>query len=124
MTTTSVPILTRAQVDALALELDEIQARQAADKDRADAIKATLGAALPFGSLSAAGGTLKLSIQHNRRRNDARFMAAYPFEKYPELYKPALDTTAIKHEIAPAELEEYSDELAPKVIISHFEAGA
>lgn len=115
--------LSKADIDALAVEYDEITVRQAADKARLDEIKASL-ATLPFGNLSAADGRFKVSIQHNRRRDDAAVMRAFPFELYPELYKPALDTAAIKHEIAPADLEPFTIEGTPKVIVTPFEAGA
>lgn len=115
--------LTKPDIDALALELDAINLRAAADKKRGDEIKAEL-ATLPFGTLTAAGGLLKVAIQHNRRRDDRAFMAAFPFERFPELYKPTLDTDAIKHEIAPADLEPYTVESTPKVIVTRFEAGA
>lgn len=115
--------LTQSDIDALAIEHDELALRMAADKKRLDEVKAEL-AALPFGNLSAANGVYKVSIQHNRRRDDAAFMRAYPFEKFPELYKPSLDTAAIKHEIAPADLEAFTVEATPKVLVTRFETEA
>lgn len=115
--------LSKADIDALALEHDAITVRMAADKARLDEVKASL-ATLPFGNLAAADGRFKVAIQHNRRRDDAAVMRAFPFEQYPELYKPALDTVALKHEIAPADLEPFTVEGTPKVVVTPFEVGA
>lgn len=76
--------------------------------------------ALPFGA-HMAGDHLKLSVQHNIRRDDAKFMSEYPYEAFPHLYKPAIDSAVVKREFAPADLEAFQIEGAPKIVASVIE---
>jgi hypothetical protein len=64
-----------------------------------------------------AGTDAQIVVQAWRKRDDARFEADHPFEAYPELYKFALDSTAIKNEIAPVDLEPYMVAQTPRVSI-------
>lgn len=41
------------------------------------------------------------------RISNSKLATAYPVAEYPHLYKPALDNSAIKNHIAPADLEQY-----------------
>ena len=54
-------------------------------------------------------------MQHNRRLNPGRFQQAFPVAQYPYLYKPAVDTTAIKEHLAPKALDAFYDEGRPVV---------
>lgn len=85
-------------------------------REKQERLRAEILNRLDFGTHPA--GSLRVQIQHNRRLDPAKVQATYPVVSYPELYRPALDTAAVKRHIAPAELDTFYVEGAPKVIIS------
>lgn len=100
--------LTRERATITA-QIDELTARKSAIDD-------LYREHLDFGTTPLAG--LKVSIQHNRRLDPAKVMAAYPVTACPEIYKPTIDTTAIKKHIAPIDLEPFYVEGVAKVVVS------
>lgn len=110
---------TEAELAELGQEYLDLLEMQAEITTRMDEIKAAFRA-LPFGA-HMAGDHLKVSIQHNVTRDDARFREAFPFESFPHYYKPAVDTATVKRELAPAVLEQFQVEGAPKVVTSVIE---
>lgn len=105
------------EVEALALEDVKLADEQAAIAERREHIKARLLTLHPEpGTIPA--GPYKVIIKAGPRRLDpAKVAEAYPVTQHPELYKPALDTTAVKHHLAPAELERYQSQGRPQVVI-------
>lgn len=102
------------ELDQLAAELVKRQAAIEADRERIDEIKATLRRRLPRGTHEV-GSHQVLVKAPARRLNATRLAAAYPVVEHPELYKPVLDTTAVKHHLSPAALAEYQDAGTPTV---------
>lgn len=52
------------------------------------------------------------------RLDPKKLEAAYPVAQHPELYKPTIDTTAVKNNISPIELDQYKTTGRPQVRIS------
>lgn len=78
-----------------------------------DAELVTLG----YGTHPCAG--LKVTIGHNRTLDRDAFTAAYPVKDHPALYKVTVtpDLDAVKQNIAPAALDAFYREGAPKVVV-------
>ncbi|WAC65158.1 hypothetical protein OVA14_07090 [Agrococcus sp. SL85] len=72
---------------------------------------------LGYGSHPYAG--VRVSIEHNRRLDADRFQRAYPPATHAALYKVTVapDLTAIKEQIAPADLDAFYNEGTPKVVV-------
>jgi hypothetical protein len=102
------------ELDQLAAELVKRQAAIEADKERIETIKATLRRRLPQGTTNV-GSHRVLVKAPARRLVPARLADAFPVTEHPELYKPAIDTTAVKHHLAPAALEQFQDAGTPTV---------
>ncbi|ALJ19560.1 hypothetical protein [Microbacterium sp. No. 7] len=92
----------REQIDVLNQELDLIndQLRESYD----------------YGSHKE--GDYVVSIQRNPRFNTAAFTKSFPVERYPQYYKPAVDTAALKDYFAPVDLKKWQIEGAKKVVVS------
>lgn len=120
MTDQTTTPLDRDALDALGREFDALMQVAAATDARMAEIKRLWAAQLDFGPHIAAD--LKVSIQHNVTRDNKAFMAAYPFDEYPDFYKAVPDTDSITENLAPAELRKFQREGAPKVVITRFEA--
>lgn len=102
------------EVEQLALEKLKRKASIEADKERIDEIDAILRSRLPRGTHQA--GSVTITVKKGASRlNTSRLTAAHPFTERPELYKPVLDTAAVKRHIAPADLEAFQDEGTPVV---------
>lgn len=69
----------------------------------------------PYGNHDA--GDWQLQIQHNRRLDAERISQRFPVAQYPHLYKPTIDTAAVKENFAPIELEKFYIEGAAKVVV-------
>jgi len=95
-------------------EYTRIQDKIGPDLARVEEIKKILKG-LDYGSHEIAG--CKVTIGRNARLNAKRFEEAYPVAKYPQYYKTAPDSTAMKDELSPAELRKYQDEGEPRVTI-------
>lgn len=80
----------------------EIKERMEADKAQLEAIKERLLAISPT---SMAYETGKVQVSYPRRVKWHDVEAAYPFEKYPHLYKRVIDPDAVKATLAPAALD-------------------
>lgn len=110
------------KIAEMGTEYLELQAVAAKTKARMEEIQATLRDCMDLGPHLA--GAAKVSIQRNVRRDDAAFMAVYPFESFPDYYKPAIDSATIKRELAPAVLERFQIVGENKVIVTAIEQGA
>lgn len=82
---------------------------------RMEEIKKTLRFDLTYGTHKIAG--LSVSVARNSRLSASAFADAYPVMKYPNLYKPAPDSAAIKENLAPTEIKKYTTEGDPRVSI-------
>lgn len=69
----------------------------------------------PYGSTPA--GDWEIQVQRNRRLDTARIEQRYPVAQYPHLYRPAVNTAALKENLAPVELEQFYSEGTPKVLV-------
>lgn len=102
------------ELDQLAAELVKRQAAIEADKERCDEIRAVLRRRLPRGTTST--GSHQVLVKAGARRlNAGRLTAAYPVVARPELYRPVIDTAAVKQRIAPVDLVAFQDEGTPVV---------
>lgn len=114
--TTTVPLSADDLIDIeqLAAELAKRQEAIAADVDRIAEIKAILATRLPVGTLAV--GDYEVIVKAGARRlSTSRLAAAFPVETHPSLYKPTLDTAAVKAQFAPVALAEYQDQGKPTV---------
>lgn len=107
------------QLEAAGREYLDILKAEAAAKARKEELQELFRQHYELGPHAA--GPAKVSVQRNVRRDDKAFSAAYPFEQYPDFYKPTIDTDTIKRELAPAVLERFAIESTPKVIVTPFE---
>ena len=106
------------ELEALALEDVKLQDEQAAIAERREQIRARLLVLHP-GTGSIPAGPYKVTVRTGARRLDpVKVAEAYPVVEHPELYKPAIDTTAVKHHLAPAELERFQTVGKPTVVIA------
>lgn len=107
------------ELDQLALELTKRKETIAAETERAKEIEAILRRRLPAGVTTPLGATRVTVKRGARRLNPTRFVAAFPAETWPGLYRTEVkpDTAAIKEQVAPAVLDAASvyDEGTPAV---------
>ncbi|WP_061960631.1 hypothetical protein [Demequina flava] len=104
--------------DLAALVNEELTLAAAAEQiaERRATIKATLIDNLPIGSHDIGDHTVQ--VRAGARRVDPGKVAAnHPYEQSPELYKHTVDTTAVKHHLAPAELDGYKTDGQPTVVV-------
>jgi hypothetical protein len=98
------------QVGHRALELMAVIAEAQAELDELKAEAATWQ-----NDKYLAGTDAQIVVQAWRKRDDVRFQQDFPFDAYPHLYKFALDTQAVKNEVAPVDLEPYMVAQTPRV---------
>lgn len=105
---------TTTDLIALADEASTLTAQAEQIKERLDTIKTILvnNAGTGTHTLGAHKVQIRVGV---RRLNSSRLTAAYPADQYPQLYKQAIDTTAIKNQFAPAALEDFYDLGSPVV---------
>lgn len=104
-------------LEALAIELTKLAAEEEAIKERTDTIKAIFLGHFEVGAHPV--GPYKVTIKAGARRlNATRLTAAFPVTQHPELYKPVLDTTAVKEHMAPVQLAAFQDAGAPTVTVA------
>lgn len=111
-TTLTGETLTTEQLQALALELVNIQADIAELKEEAAKIEATLKS-LPTGKYTA--GDASLTVSHPKRFNEKKFAAAYPPESFPQFYQTVAKVNL--KALAPALKEEYADSTTARLTI-------
>lgn len=101
--------------------IEELVERRVALKQDAEYIQGQLDLideairALGYGNHDAGAWTVQ--VQHNRRLDPRAIEAAYPVTQHPELYKPAVDTTAVKRHIAAIDLEDFYVESTARVVV-------
>lgn len=83
-------------------------------KQRQDQIKALLAELLPEGGHV---GDYKVTVTRPRRLDPKAIEKAFPVTQRPELYRPAINTTAVRKHIAEVDLEQFMVEGAPVVKI-------
>lgn len=108
--------ITDIDLDAITAERAQLVALIDELTQRKNAIDDVYREHLVFGTHTLAG--LRVSVQHNRRLDNAAIMQAYPVTACPELYKPTIDTTAVKKYIAPVDLDAFYLDGTPKVVVS------
>lgn len=100
--------------EQLVLEAVKLQAEAEAIKERIDTIKAMLVASHGGGTHEI--GAHKVQIREGvRRLSSTRLTKAYPADQFPQLYKSAIDTNAVKANFAPVALEDFYDVGSPVV---------
>jgi hypothetical protein len=62
-------------------------------------------------------GAWSVQVRPSRRLDAKAVEAAYPVAQNPELYKPAIDTAAIKDHIAPKDLDQFYVENRPSIVV-------
>lgn len=93
-----------AQRAALALEWQQINERIQPDLDRVAAIKAELEE-LPVLKYAIPGVDLKVDVSQGKSFKPDLFMARYPINVRPDLYRAVPDPARIKELLAPADVE-------------------
>lgn len=111
-TTLTGATITDEQLQALALELVNIQADIAHLKEEAAKIEATLKA-LPNGKYTCGDATL--TVSHPRRFNEKKFAATYTPEAFPQFYT-VVQKVNLKA-LAPALKDEYADDTTARLTI-------
>lgn len=109
---------TPAAADLAALVDEEVNLAAAADRiaERRATIKAVLLKNLPIGTHTVGAHEVQVRAGQNRL-NTSKVAANYPPDGNPELYSLTLDTTKVKHHLAPAELAGYTDATAASVVV-------
>ena len=111
-TTLTGATITDEQLQALALELVNIQADIAALKEKAAKIEATLKA-LPNGKYTCGDATL--TVSHPRRFNEKKFVETYPVESFPQFYQ-TIRKVDLKT-LAPALKDQFADDTTARLTI-------
>lgn len=111
-TTLTGATITDEQLQALALELVNIQTDIAALKEEAAKIEATLKA-LPNGKYTCGDATL--TVSHPRRFNEKKFVAAYSPEAFPQFYQ-TIRKVDLKT-LAPALKDQFADDTTARLTI-------
>lgn len=104
-------------VRAKALADEYTQLAEQADriKQRQDQIKQLLAELLPTGGGHVGDYTVKVARPH--RINPSAVENAFPVATHPWLYKPTIDTAAVRKHIAEVDLTPYMTEGKPVVTI-------
>jgi hypothetical protein len=110
---------TRRKRDALAREYLDLKAAKAAADERMKAIEADFRASLDLGNYGY--GNAKVSVQRNTQQDKAAIAEAFPPAEFPQFYKPAIDTTALKRGLTGEQYESFQIAGDPKVIITPIE---
>lgn len=97
---------------ALADEYTQLAEQAQHIKDRQDEIKTILADLLPTGGPA---GDYTVQVTRPRRLNEAAFTAAYPVAQHPQLYGPKVNLSAVKHHVAPNDLDAFYVEGKPVV---------
>lgn len=111
-TTLTGATITDEQLQALALELVNIQADIAALKEEAAKIEATLKA-LPNGKYTCGDATL--TVSHPRRFNEKKFIKTYPVDAFPQFYQ-VVSKVDMKT-LAPALKDQFADDTTARLTI-------
>lgn len=101
-------------LEQLVLEHTKLTDDIAALTERRDTIKHLLAKHLPDGG-NIAGHVVQ--VTRPRRLDPKALEQAYPVAQHPELYRPALDTAAVKKHIAEVELDAFKIEGRPSVTV-------
>jgi hypothetical protein len=104
---------TRERVEYVGHRALELMETIAAAQAELDQYKAE-AAAWPVDKYLA-GTDAQVVVTGWRKRDDERFQSDFPFSEYPHLYKFALDSQAVKNELAPIDLEPYMVAQTPRV---------
>ncbi|MBE9924453.1 hypothetical protein G8C93_00915 [Cellulosimicrobium cellulans] len=106
MTDTTKDDLDVVQLEQLVLEDTKLAEDEERIKARRATIRSVLARHLDAGTTDLADHKVIVSMPS---RLDAKALGeAFPVAQHPELYKPALDTTAVRHHLSPAVLEQYT----------------
>ncbi|MFT4258021.1 hypothetical protein [Microbacterium sp.] len=62
-------------------------------------------------------GEWTVTVSPNRRIDTARIEQRFPVAQYPHLYRPAVDTAALKEYMAPIELNAFYIEGQPRILV-------
>lgn len=111
-TTLTGATITDEQLQALALELVNIQADIATLKEEAAKIEATLKA-LPAGKYEA--GDAILTVSHPRRFNEKKFVETYPVDAFPQFYQTVRKVDL--KTLAPALKDQFADDTTARLTI-------
>ncbi|ATF62272.1 hypothetical protein CO690_00720 [Rothia mucilaginosa] len=111
-TTLTGATITDEQLQALALELVNIQADIATLKEEAARIEATLKA-LPNGKYTCGDATL--TVSHPRRFNEKKFIKTYPVDAFPQFYQ-VVSKVDMKT-LAPALKDQFADDTTARLTI-------
>nr|DAX56793.1 MAG TPA: hypothetical protein [Caudoviricetes sp.] len=111
-TTLTGATITDEQLQALALELVNIQTDIATLKEEAAKIEATLKA-LPNGKYTCGDATL--TVSHPRRFNEKKFIKTYPVESFPQFYQ-TVQKVDLKT-LAPALKDQFADDTTARLTI-------
>lgn len=98
-------------VDKLLAEAAQIKDQHAPGLARLAEIKKALVALMGYRTYNGA------SVQRNRSFNAEKFMANYPPEVHPDLYKQVPDLDAIKAALGTDAADPFYNEYDPKVVI-------
>lgn len=98
-------------VDVLLAEAAQIKDQQAPGNARLAEIKKALVGLMGFRTYNGA------SVQHNRSFNAEKFVANYPPEVHPDLYKQVPDIEKIKEQLGTDAADAFYNEYDPKVVI-------
>lgn len=101
--------LTKAKlvkIDAAATELAQVKANIKQAEARKAELDAFLKAELPAGKpVDIPSG--QVTISETRTLDSAKIEREFPVDNFPDFYKVAVDTAAVKHHIAPVDLHKY-----------------
>lgn len=117
-TTAQVPLDddTLLRIEQLAIEDVKLRDEETAIKERRDQIKSILRTLVPVGATQPAG-PYKVIVTSPAKLDTAALAKAYPVATHHELYKPTLDTAAVRKHLAPIDLEQYSTHGTPVVTV-------
>lgn len=89
----------RTKYDKLADELDRVKENIKQATARKVEIEDILKSALPAGEATNLG-TMTVTVVETRTLDNAKIEKTFPVEKFPDYYKVAVDTQAVKADIA------------------------